>query len=535
MTDSTQRNSWIGITTSRSAGQNNYNELRSRYVALANDAVHLFSTDYDRQFTKLEHVVKNVSALAVPPIFAAIDDAIATLASHRIFDIDREHFAATYFKQYDKWSAAHEAIAEAYAGVLINAAEMDTYRAARSQGGAQVIGGGFGVDGAAQGIVIAGAANLAISATHSLFNLIAKGASAAADAKKMDDIFRAPETKGRLVAALEESLLNVHLALLDALEEAKVADTNYEQVTIADRERAKRMLTNIIRGQVPSAERESVHQQVLKLNPYDLDAYTYALDSIGDAQGDIERVADFFHLDLRQEKRDRIAILCTGSTEEAITEAIRKVGDAGQWLGVPIEDEYLTPLRERLRLMDEAARLVDGRLYPTRDAARAEESRIRDAEARVKADAAKATAELDAANFKTVEIGEAARQIAKYLVFALGVGAVGLLGSIPGKHSPEDSSRLAPLRPESPASDALSVEFSGKSTIKVRDATNAVVYAGEYSAPHIAVIKGKPPFEISVGAASNVQFSRPMPGQEQGFPIDLIPDSEGHVVAQKVQ
>lgn len=534
MTDSMTLNDWESITTALSSGQRNYNELHSRYATLASNAALLFSADYDQQFTKLEQVARNASVLAVPHIFAAVDDAIRTLVKHRIFDIDREHFAATYFKQYDTWSAAHEAIAEIYAGIVTDAAEMDAYRAARAQGSGQVTGGGLGVEGAAKGIVIAGAANLAISAAHSLFDLIAKGASAAADARKMNDIFRAPETKGRLVAALEESLLNVHLALLDALDTAKVADSDFQRVTVADQEKAKRMLTNIMRGQVPSADQENILQQVVTLNPYYLEAYTYALDSLGDADGNLERVATYFHLDLTQEKRDRVNVLCIGTTEETIIDAIRNVGEAGQRLGILVESEFIASLHERLRIFDTDARTVDGRLYPTRDQARAEAVQIREAHERARAD--KVQAAVDKAKSDVVH---GFRQVGKYLVFislgTLGIAALSGLGLILGKFQAGDSDRSTVQHPATAVNDELRVEFSGKSTIEVRDATKAVVYAGEYSEPHSALIKGKLPFEISVGSASNVQFIRPMPGQDQGFPIDLLPDGDGHVAAQKVQ
>jgi hypothetical protein len=532
MTDSMTLNDWESITTTLSSGQRNYNELHSHYATLASNAALLFSADYDQQFTQLEQVAKNASLLAVPHIFAAVDDAIRTLVKHRIFDIDREHFAATYYKQYDIWSAAHEAIAEIYAGIVTNAAEMDAYRIARVQGSGQVIGGGLSVEGAAKGIVIAGAANLAISAAHSLFDLISKGASAAADAKKMNDIFRAPETKGRLVAALEESLLNVHLALLDALDTAKVAGSDFQRVTVAEQQKARRMLTNSMRGQVPTADQENILLQVLTLNPYYLEAYIYALDSLGDANGNIERVATYFHLDLTQQKRDRISVLCVGTTEETILDAIRNVGEAGQHLGIFIESEFLAPLHERLRILDINARTVEGRLYPTRDQARTEEVQIREARERDKADKAKS-------EIRTVDIDDVVRelrQIGKYLAFiCLGIATLSGLGLILGKFSAGDRDRSTMQQPATPANDELSVEFSGKSTIEVRDATRAVVYAGEYSEPHSALIKGKLPFEISVGTASNVHFSRLMPGQDQGFPIDLLPDGEGHVAAQKVE
>lgn len=222
----------------------------------------------------------------------------------------------------------------------------------------------------------------------------------------------------------------MHLALLDALDAAKVADSDFQRVTVADQEKARRMLTNIMRGQVPSADQENILQQVLTLNPYYLEAYTYALDSLGDANGNIERVATYFHLDLTQEKRDRISVLCIGTTEETILDAIRNVGEAGQRMGILVESEFLASLHERLRILDIDARTVDGRLYPTRDQARAEEVQIREAREQAKADKAKSES-------RTVDIEDVVRefrQFGKYLVFiSLGIAALSGLGLILGK------------------------------------------------------------------------------------------------------
>lgn len=429
MTTLMTSNDWENITTDLSSGQKNYNELRFRYVTLAKEASLRFSAEYDQNLTNLEEVAKNASIWAVPHIFAAIDDAINALIVHRIFDVDRQHFADTYYKRYDTWSNAHEKIAETYAGIVTSTAEMDAYRTSREEGNSPIIGGGFGIEGAAKGILIAGAANLAIGTAKSLFALIEKGVGAAADAKKMKEIYRAQETKDRLMGALEESVVNVHLALLDALDTEEIVKSDFQRVKFEDREKAKRMLTNVTRGQVPSADRENILRQVLTLNPYYLEAYTYVLDSLGDENGKIERVAAFFHLDLAQEKRKRISALCTGETKEEINDAVQKVEDAGQRLGVLVESEFLAPLRGRLRSLDIAARTVDGQLYPTKELALVATMQKELALVATK----QSRKEQKKADIKTIEIEvtEAARQIGKFLVFILlGIAAVGLLGLI---------------------------------------------------------------------------------------------------------
>ena len=310
----------------------------------------------------------------------AIDDAIRKLADLKIFDIDREHFTTTYYNKYDSWSSAHEKIAEKFAEIVCSAAEMDAYRTARRESSGQIMGGGFGLEGAVKGIAVAGAANLAIGAAHGLFNLVAKGLNSVVDSGKKDNIFRDPQTKADLVSGLEKSVLDVHLALLDALDASTSTETIFQRVSISDQDKAQRMLTNLQRGLLGNTPPGDVLSQVLTMDPYCTNAYLYALNMDGDADGIIEQVAKLFHLDLLREKRKLVLAAYKDSTEADVITSIREIEELGARLGMPVESEFLKPLKALLEQFDVKARTFKsslypkGRLYPTReDAKRAQE------------------------------------------------------------------------------------------------------------------------------------------------------------------
>lgn len=416
---------WKGIPANLSPEQQNYNELRGHYAMLATDAAKLFSTEYENQFKSLENIVQNASTLAVPHIQGAIDDAIEKLADRNIFDIDSEYFTATYFKRYDTWSPAHERIAEQYAEIVCSTAEMDAYRTARRQNSGQVIGGGFGLDGVVQGLAVAGAANLAIGAAHGLFNLVAKGLRTIGDSGKKNQIFVDPQTKAALVSGLEKSVLNVHLSLLDALDASTDISSNCQRVSISDQDKALRMLTNLQRGALSNVNPGNVLTQVLTLDPYCLDAYIYALNECGDVAGSIEQMANFFHLNLIEEKRRMVRALYRDTTEIDVINSIREIDQIGVRLGIPVESEFMEPLKVALHKFDVEARTFKRHLYPTREAAKAEEVRTREEQEKKIKDA------FDSVKKVTSQVLYGTARIIKFFLYCLiGLGIFGLIAAV---------------------------------------------------------------------------------------------------------
>ncbi len=367
---------WSALPSLLPPERTEYNKLRGRFAVLSRASMDAFSRDYDAQIGDLDELVEKASDLANPHIGAAIDAAIKLLVERRVFDIDKDHFTEHYWHPYDTWTPAFEHVADQLAEIVHSAEELDAYRTARRQGRGRIIGGGFGLGGAVKGMAAAGAANLAIGATHAVFNLAAKGVSAIGDSLEKSRIFDDAQTKRGLVDALGKSVLAVHLAVLDALAAAK-ADAGLQRIPAVDEEKAQRMLANLRQGMLGDAEAGAVLTEILTRNPYLLDAYTHALDAAGDASGELERVAAFFHLDLAGEKKARIRRLIRTGDEKAMRESIRQVNEAGQRLGIAVEDEFLEPLNQRLAKVDLIARTVEGTVYPTREEAQAAAARLK--------------------------------------------------------------------------------------------------------------------------------------------------------------
>lgn len=70
----------------------------------------------------------------------------------------------------------------------------------------------------------------------------------------------------------------------------------------------------------------------------------------------------------------------------------------------------------------------------------------------------------------------------------------------------ETPAMAAPATPRASDGSGLRVEFTDRSWIEVRDATQNVVISGEYPAGTRQNIPGKPPFQVWIGKASGVRL-----------------------------
>ena len=72
--------------------------------------------------------------------------------------------------------------------------------------------------------------------------------------------------------------------------------------------------------------------------------------------------------------------------------------------------------------------------------------------------------------------------------------------------APEKQSESSGVVPGAPSSGGLRVEFDDRSWIEIRDATQKIVYVGEYPAGTRQNVEGKAPFQVWIGKASGVRL-----------------------------
>lgn len=265
-----------------------YNAIRLKYQKLAEKSTKDFSEKWFKDMDDLHERASTVVFNAVMPV---VDVAISDLVARGIVDIDEKYFLENYLEF--SWEKDFEEIDEQYTQIVLNAEELDAYRTARRQSRSRFVGGGFGLEGAINGMAKAGAANLAIGALHGTFNLGAKAITSAVNAVKKSQLFNAPATKTALVDAFYQQLFLVHTALIEAINDKKPNSIS-GWVDKEEALKATRLFENVKKGRVSKQEAENMLPEILSLNPYDEAVYMYWMQDYGDDNNSLERTAEYF-------------------------------------------------------------------------------------------------------------------------------------------------------------------------------------------------------------------------------------------------
>lgn len=269
-----------------------YNAVRRKYQAYAKSAADDFSNAYADNFKNIKDVHENCTDVALGLLMPVVEEAIRDLAAQGIYDVNTDEFGE-YFSAHFTWHDDFAIIDDKYTAIVKKTAELDSSRTQRREDRGRVIGGGFGLSGAAKGIAAAGAANMLFGAVHGGFNLLAKGATGLANMASESAIFSDPATKSHLTNAVYQVVFNTHFALIVALnDKLPTAITGYVSEDAAAK--ATRLLENIEKGRIPNEAVTSMLIEALSLNPYDEGFYARWLRLHGDKIGELEAVEHHF-------------------------------------------------------------------------------------------------------------------------------------------------------------------------------------------------------------------------------------------------
>jgi len=344
-----------------------YNQVRLKYLALAEAAAVNFGASYHASFKNIDEVHEQCTALAYSSIREAVEVALQDIVKLGIYDVDNDAFAA-FLDPYFSWPEDFAQIDDAYMAIVLKAEELDAYRTERRQSRGRWVGGGFGVSGAIKGAMQAGAMNMAGNLLHGTWNLAAKAASAAGDLVSKNALFNDPGTQAHLVASLHRAVFNVHLALVDTANTCKPG-TYTDLVNDEDKLRAARLLQNIASRRIPQDALQDALLDAVRLDPYNENFYRLWLDSFGDQTGQLERLEAVFGLHVAGcAKQDLIATrrqTLDFSTPEACDQSLSSLEQYAASIGYAGFDKERTAILAEKRELEQRQRTVGGVSYET--------------------------------------------------------------------------------------------------------------------------------------------------------------------------
>lgn len=282
-------NSTVQVSPEREA----YTALRLKYQGLAEIAMMDFVDRFAERFKDMDQLHASCNPVVQQYLVDVIDKAIRDLVAHGVMDIDDDQFLNQHLLPHSSWKEDFAEIDDKYLEIALKAEELNAYRTARRENRGGVIGGGFGLEGAAQGVAVATAANMAIGVVHGIIDVGDKVLSSMGDAEKKAKLYSDHHTTTHLAESVYRLIFQVHFALVDIVNNRQ-PNRPFDNVSEEDGAKAKGLLENISKGRITGEEVDACLIQALRLNPFEPALYALWLDRHGDVDGNLERIAQYF-------------------------------------------------------------------------------------------------------------------------------------------------------------------------------------------------------------------------------------------------
>lgn len=351
----------MALTTS--PARDRFAALRGQYMELGEKHRSLFAAKFaacktaDDLFRGLPDDIEAVLAATTAKV-------ASDLADNGIFDVSEKVIRADLEARAELVADRLNQVQDRYYAIIGKAAELEAQRQEARDNRGRIVGGGFGVQGAAQGIAIAAVANAAIGLTHGLANSLSKAASDLGDKEKKRELLTDPATK----AGIGDFLIRIALQGAELVAATVNGGATFEAVTDDARQKSLAIVENVAAGRVRGDQVQSVLVQALTLDPFNADAWTGWLDRFGDQDGSVGASADALGIgEVKSHKAKLVAqhkgTLSWGTPEEcrANSPVLEKYAES---LGYAFHTER-NLIEARAAKLDRERRTFNGTEYPS--------------------------------------------------------------------------------------------------------------------------------------------------------------------------
>ena len=239
--------------------------------------VHSFPKDFSEIFKEALNRMNEL--LSEIHIFGVTQDELAPYTE--------KYCCHTYFELQEIMARYDEIVGEQEG--------MRQYRQARKDSRGRLVGGGFGLTGAAKGIMKAGAVNMATGALHSVGNAIGNMGSAISAANAKSDLFSSG-IDGYLSDTIKNDILGVHLAAIDVIN-SRNGDNLYK-FTAEDNQLARKIQIDLEQGVISRSSECAAVIRMLTTYPFQADYYRTAVRLFPSEIEDMRTFAAFFGFDI---------------------------------------------------------------------------------------------------------------------------------------------------------------------------------------------------------------------------------------------
>ena len=273
--------------------------INSCFNELALNAAEMMDNFYT-EAGSIEAIINDKNEFAVNIMQAAAQNSLKFLGMIDIYDYDtvtllRYNGRKSKFRQHnsstvDIWNAAMGSVYEEYCAINEEADNEKLRREVRKEGRSRMQGMGFGLSGAIEAQMKAGAYNMATGAAHSIFNAVGNAMTDSARSDKLKALYESTATRRTLVYGIYNAIqqLKFDTIALCGIEYL------YNREEIA---KVNTILDNISKGAVPESRMDSVATDLLLKDPYNENVYRLCLERFGDHDYELSLLARFFDME----------------------------------------------------------------------------------------------------------------------------------------------------------------------------------------------------------------------------------------------
>lgn len=289
-------------TLTVSDGLEQYNELHHQYVESANEACETFKKIYTEQNRDMEDVKYRGERQIEKSLEQTYFVSLRHFLDHDIYDIDRDLFA-----QYCK-EQKYLPVYDVHKNNLMKLAQVDAYveseaqrRELRKANRSHPAWFANGLSGMISATILDGVTYSVSGALHSGVNAIGNWRTQKQAQEARNQIYQDDNTLEEYLSAIYQSAYQTHYGYIDQLEQRQ--DIHVEKYEPQNQRSALAMHNNIAMLQPKKEKAQKIAAQMLSLDPYQREYYQNLIQNYGDPNGEIQKIGEFFYMDMESVKR----------------------------------------------------------------------------------------------------------------------------------------------------------------------------------------------------------------------------------------
>ena len=320
--------------------------LEAAIMPKARAAAKVLDQKFDSEFTDINGFIDNINAFLKSAYAPLAEVAVQILSQLGCYDCNEKDFLKEYvFPHFEEIQSIRERLMLECSQIAEEQERRNQARVVRRQ--ANVIFNGSD------------------TSVEKVFNGFGRIGDAISNESKRRDLFKnaRPEIK--------KEILGICYIMPDLVSIAASQSTGVDYRdprSNEDYEKAKRIFNNLKNGNVREDLVDNAAAEVFSRNPNEDGFMEWCVDRYGDAEGDLQRAADLFHIDLSSAKLKKMKTVVHLSSEKEAIESKQKLEELQKQLSCDAS-ELMKSIDDALAKFDLKARTVSGVEYKTREEA----------------------------------------------------------------------------------------------------------------------------------------------------------------------